>query len=675
MLRGITGVEAELMLAEEIPPLGDPYLMEDMDTAVDLLLPLIERGARVLVHGDYDTDGVTSTAILLRSLRRLGLEVTAYIPNRLTDGYGLAEGGVLAAKAEAVDLLITCDCGVQSFAEVDSLREAGIDVLITDHHSCLPELPRANAVVNPNRLDDSSPYADLSGAGVALKLVQALAIRLDREDLWQDVVDLAALGTVGDSMQLIGENRSIVRMGIQKLRHAPLCGLLALMRSVKIESTLCVASDLAYKLSPKVNAAGRLGDSATALDLLLTDTEEEATRLATELLKQNNDRKEIEAEAVTEALAELQAHPDCLEHKGVVVSLKNGHAGVMGIIAQRLTERLACPVVALMRDEESDPGKPFWRGSARAYGDHSVLDLIRAASAHCKQFGGHHAAAGVEIELDQLKAFRRAFLAAADAVTNEEMQGEEAYYEFELTPEDCTLEHAYDLARLEPFGEGNPEPYFLLRDAEIREHWLIGQDKRHLRLGLSIGGSPSLPAIYFSAASKLAADTQRADFLVRLQVNHFRGQENLQLFVEGHALSDAVTQSSFASDPLQAEQELLYSRYGEWSGVELAAILGADVEDLAPKRDVLANLYRYLMGRLAGAPERLGVGELTNVLQSMYNIETNHFHIRRTLDMYHEAGLIALRVINRNEYLLGLKPAMGKADLYGTPTWKRLQAN
>lgn len=671
-LRGISEAERSEMLADRPPELYNPFALKDMDKAVETLLPVIEKQGKVLVHGDYDTDGVTSTAILLRSFRALGLEAIAYIPNRLTDGYGLAEAGVNAAIEAKVDLVVTCDCGVQSFAEVEALEQAGIPVIVTDHHSCLAELPQAHAVINPNRLDDHSVCRDLAGAGVALKLVQALGERLNRRNLWLDVIDLAALGTVGDSMKLRGENRSIVRHGLIKLREEACPGLAALMKAVKLDASLCLASDLAYKISPKINAAGRLGDSLMALELLLADDEETCTRLAGELLRKNSTRREIEAESVAEALDELKRHPDWLEHRGVVVSLKNGHAGVMGIIAQRLSERLACPVVALMLDSESDPGHPFWRGSARAFGEGSVLDLIQEASAYCRQFGGHHAAAGVEIDVDQLDKFRAAFQVAADAVAEESLSGQDRYYELELQPEDLSLLQAKNLAALEPFGEGHPEPCFMIRNVRIVEHRVIGQDKRHLRLNLSINGTDTVTAIYFAAASLLPETVLHADFIVRLHVNRFRGKETLQLIVIDHEDSLVSADRADSADQQMLEIELLYRTYDQWSGEELAAILGTDSDKLAPEKSILANLYRYLSTRLAGGPERLSVRELTITLESMYNIKTNNFHVRRVLDIYSEAGLLAVRQLNENERLLGLRRPEGKADLYGTPTWKRL---
>ncbi len=671
-LRGIPAHEQEEMLSSEIPELFDPFMLKDMDKAMEVLLPVIERQGKVLIHGDYDTDGVTSTAILLRSFRRLGLRAIAYIPNRLTDGYGLAEAGVRYAAEERVDLLVTCDCGVQSFAEIEALERQGIPVIVTDHHSCLPELPTARAVINPNRPDDLYPCKELAGAGVALKLIQALSVRLGMPELWQDVIDLAAVGTVGDSMKLLGENRTLVRRGLEKIRQEPQAGLAALMSSVKIDSSHCLASDLAYKISPKINAAGRLGDSLTALELLLCDDVPEAVQIVERLLDQNKTRKEIESAAITEALNELRLHPEMLEHRGVVVSLKNGHAGVMGIIAQRLTERLSCPVVALMLDTESDPEQAFWRGSARAFGESSVLDLIRDAAEHCKQFGGHHAAAGVEVGLDQLDDFRRAFQEAADRIGEDQLSPGDRYYEFELQAEELKPQLAHDISRLEPFGEGNPEPFFLIRNAEILQHRVIGQDHKHLRLLLSVGGSVRVTAIYFGAAGRLDDSVKQADFIVRTGINRFRGSNTLQLMIEDHRISldGGVAVEVRTGD--KVETELLYHAYSQWNGAELAAILGTDSLSLLPEKALLGNLYRYLSHRLAEGPDRLSIGELTKALESMYNIEVNSFHIRRVLDIYQEAGLLAVRRLNHNERLLGLRKLEGKADLYETPTWKRL---
>lgn len=668
-LRGIGPNETLEILSERIPELLDSFLLKDMDKAVDCLIKMIDKKAKVLIHGDYDTDGMTSTAILLRALSRLGLECIPFIPNRLTDGYGLSETGVNKALSEKVDLVLTCDCGVQSFDEVDVLNEAGIDVIITDHHRCLAELPRAKAVVNPNRLDDYSHTKTLAGAGVALKLIHALGLKIGQEDLWQDYVDLAALGTVADSMSLRGENRSIVRLGLDKMKTNPSPGLKALMAGVKVDHRYITATDLAYKLSPKINAAGRLGDGSTALELLLTDNEAIARDLVSDLLEQNSERKEIEAEAILEANKQLLRHPEWLTHKGVVLGLKHGHAGVMGIIAQRLSEQLACPVVALMQDHQSDPEQPFWRGSARTYGSASVLELIEAAKDYTKAYGGHHAASGVSVAFDQLDDFRRAFQEAADKLDRETLMDTDRYFEFSLQEEDLTLDQVRDLERLEPFGDSHASPYFLLEAAKVKDYRVIGQDGQHLRLSLLIGKS-TVTALYFWGAAKLDSTVKHAHFIVKMGLDRFRGKETIKLMVEDFAEVEAQSDRSYQEKIL--EKEKLYQEYKEWSGEELAAILGTELETTEPKKDVLSSVYLYLRQVLDQGPKRFCIADLTRALKSMYNINSNDFHVRRVLEIYREAGLIVIRRINEDELLLALIEPKEKVDLYATPTWKRL---
>ena len=669
-LRAHSADEATAILSVSVPDLADPFTLKDMQLAVDEILALIPKKGRIVVHGDYDTDGVTSSAILMRTFRTLGLEVFSFIPNRLTDGYGLAAGGVDFAIEMKADLLVTCDCGVQSFAEVESLNAAGIPVVVTDHHHCLSELPAARAVVNPNRLDDLSSMKGLAGAGVALKLVQALGIALDKPELWEAVVDLAAVGTVGDAMDLVGENRSIVRHGLVKLNDNPNPGLAALMKAVKIDELHCTAVDIGYKISPKLNAAGRLGDSEKALALLLADDAKEAERHADNLLDQNDRRKEIESESVAAALAALQENPSWLKHQAVVITLEDGHAGVMGIIAGRLAELLACSVIVLMLDKESEEGQAFWRGSARSYGSCSVLDLITAASAYTRSFGGHHAAAGVEVAVEEIDDFRLAIQQAADALPAEELSGSERYYECALQADELTIEQAYDLERLEPFGEGHPTPYFMLKGVALAERRVIGQTKQHLRLMLSLDGLDNyVPAVYFGGASRLSEDVRHADIIVQFKVNRFRGQESLQLLVFDFA--PAATDMPGEGEQMR-EIESLYRRFDRWGGPELAAILGTDVEKLEPDKSVLANLYRLLAGLLANSPQRIALPDLTEMLKSVYNINSNDFHVRRVLEIYQEAGLIVIRRINDYELLLGLVKANGKTDLYETATWKRL---
>lgn len=672
-LRGVSETEQSEILSEAIPELADPFQLKDMDLAVDCLLDLLPKRAKIVVHGDYDTDGVTATAILVRILRKLGFIVFPYIPKRLTDGYGLSDGGVRFAKMMRADLLLTCDCGVQSFRETDELNSCGIRVIVTDHHSCLAQLPDADAVVNPNRHDDRSSNKDLAGAGVAMKLVQGLGLRLGETGLWESVVDLAALGTVGDSMRLVGENRSIVRYGLAKLRQDACVGLTALMESVKIDPKHCVASDLAFKLSPKINAAGRLGDSTAALELLLADLPDEAAELSAELLEQNNRRKEIEGAALEEAYEQLGRHPEWLEHQGVVIAIRKGHAGVMGIVAQRLSDYLAVPVVALVLETEADAKQHYWRGSARSFASISVLSLIDAAAAHVREYGGHPAAAGLSVETDQLAAFRLLFQAAADHIDKDELNRNDRCYECELPVDTITLDQALELEKLEPFGEGNPEPFFLVRDLELAEQRIIGKDARHLRMKLKLGGDQLVSAVCFNAASRLNQTLDRANFVFRLRINYYRGREELSLLIEDYFPLES--EQTLAEKETCLERETLYQRFTDWSGSELAAILGMEAGQLAPDSLLLANTYRILSSKNGTVPARYNISDLTHEIKRLYNINCNEFHIRRAIDMYQEAGLIAVRRINHHAYLIAPMPVTEKVDLYNTPTWKRLQLN
>ena len=397
--RGMTDLEqAKRLLSSETDQLQDPFLMKDMDLAVARIGRALRNGEPIAVYGDYDVDGITSTCLLTHYLRGQGGNVTYYIPNRLSEGYGVNRQAVEQLAQEGVRLMITVDCGITAVEEIAYAGQLGIDVIVTDHHECKEEIPTAVAVVDPHRKDCPYPFKDLAGVGVALKLVMALGGEKRARALFQEYADLAAVGTVADVMQLLGENRTIVRVGLQHLKKTRRRGLYALMVEAGTLSRAINSTTVGYCLSPRINAAGRMGQAATAAELILTEDNAQAEKLAHQLCELNRQRQAVELEIFNQCLALVAGQQqDCL-----VLADKSWHQGVVGIVASRLAEQCACPVFMICLQED---GKG--KGSCRSYGGFNLFCALEQCADLLEGYGGHALAAGFSIKEENIPAFRR----------------------------------------------------------------------------------------------------------------------------------------------------------------------------------------------------------------------------------------------------------------------------
>ena len=408
---------AACFLRPSLDHLHDPFLMPDLERACTLVGQALAGREPILIHGDYDVDGITATALLACFFRDIGAECATLIPDRLADGYGLTAASVEAVLQSGCKLLITVDCGTTSFDEVARLNQAGIPVIVTDHHDCRETLPEAAAVVNPKRADSAYPFANLAGVGVALKFLQGLCLKMDLGDLWQKHLDLAALGTVADIMPLRDENRILVAAGLEQLNSLPgsadrlstgrapyrrTFGLGVLLQSAGQTDRPATAQTLGYLLAPRINASGRLGDAADALSLLLTEDQATADQQASLLNELNRRRQEIETAATAEAMLEIDSRFDFSGSDFIVAAKPNWHPGVIGIVASRLAEQYCRPAIVLTGDEEG------YRGSCRTWGDVDILAALNAVSGQLIRFGGHRKAAGLTLAADRLDAFRLA---------------------------------------------------------------------------------------------------------------------------------------------------------------------------------------------------------------------------------------------------------------------------
>ena len=495
----------------------DPFEFGGMEEAVERLLAAAGSGRRITVHGDYDVDGVCSTAILVGSLRALGARCDWLIPDRFSDGYGLTEETVATLAARGTEVLVTVDCGITARAAVSAARAAGLEVIVTDHHTPEEELPEC-AVLHPSV--SGYPCPDLCATGVAHKLAVALRRRAGADgDGDERDLDLVALATVADLVPLTGENRALVRRGLAEARRGRRPGLRALMAVARVEPSRLDEGDFAFRLGPRINAAGRLYRADAGVELMLADDEERAMRIAEELDSANRERRAAELEVLNAAEAALrEQHAEHREAPALVIAGEGWHAGVIGIVASKLVERHYRPVVLVSLDADG-----AGRGSGRSIPGFDLLGALRRCDSHLVRYGGHRAAAGLEIAPGGVDEFRGAFvecareaLEPADLVRTETVDAV-------VGGDRLGLRVAEELERLGPFGMGNPGIRLLVPAAELRDVRPMGEEGRHSRFALASGAATALGVAFGASPASVEGDGSRVDASVSLELNQWNG--------------------------------------------------------------------------------------------------------------------------------------------------------
>lgn len=672
-------LEMARKLAEPLPEayFANPFILKDMQKAVDCLLPIIEAKGRILIHGDYDCDGITATALLWRFLSAYGVQVSYYIPDRLSEGYGLSEPGVAHALKLQPDALITVDCGVQSFSEVEELKAAGIRVVISDHHVCLAELPIADAVINPNRLDEGEQYRILAGAGVALKLCQALNRSLPEPGLWMRGLQFAALGTVADQMLLCGENRHIVQAGLLDLSARPFSGPAALLQALKLDVKQVRARSLAFSVAPRINACGRMGSVEPAMRLMLSDQPSECAEQAALVENINLERRRVEDQVFIEALNFFSQHPHHLQSKILFVHGRDWHPGVLGIVAARLMTYFNRPIIIVSNDENG-----IYKGSARSLSGVDILSYIQKCETYLMGYGGHRAAAGLQMTAEQLASFQQALQSVAEQIDLSQTESDTGYT-LKLKPEDLRLNLVDSLDVLEPFGNGNEEPEFFLASAEILELREVGKDKSHLRIVLNGSAQQArVNAIAFGEAQRLPElmASGQVDLLAKLQRSDFNNNSSLDLLVQD--LKPSVGANTVKqTEPLWRELLRLQRLFPMWSGSQLAAPFATDKDKLIPQAEDLKYVYRKLLASgIDTAPLIIDDSTLEEVAKGLEtaNPDTAPFVVYICLMMYEEASLLCSLEWNsqpndgRFMRCYNLQKTAHKVNLYDTKSYLRM---
>ena len=539
--------EARQFIRPSLDKLHDPFLMKDMDKAVERLHQAITQGEKILIYGDYDVDGTTAVALMYRFLQNLASNLSPltfnldyYIPDRYTEGYGVSTQGIDYAVEQGCNLIITLDCGIKAVEKVAYAKSNGIDVIVCDHHTPGDELPPAVAVLNMKREDCPYPYKDLSGCGVGFKLAQAYtqrylieakgneAIRLSGERLLP-LLQLLAMSIASDIVPITGENRILAHFGIQQLNKAPFTGLSAIMQVAGIETKKITINELVYKIGPRINACGRMKSGRAAVELLLTDDPDFARQQAEEVNQHNEDRRDCDTETTKEALQQLLDDPTFVQRRSTVVYSPNWHKGVVGIVASRLTETYYRPTIVLTAGEDG-----IISGSARSVGGFDIYTAIDSCSELLTNFGGHKYAAGLSMHIDDLPEFKQRFETYVAAHIREDQLQPTLLVEAELDLADITPAFYNVIRYLEPFGPGNPRPLFATRNLiNHRDTRVVGKTGEHLRLDVT-DRAYAITGIAFGRAD-MAQHIQNGnpvDICYELDENTFNNRTTIQMMVQ-----------------------------------------------------------------------------------------------------------------------------------------------
>jgi single-stranded-DNA-specific exonuclease len=513
---------AQAFLAGALPA-HDPFELGDMAAACDAISGAIAAGRRICVHGDYDADGICATALAILILRELGAEVESHLPSRFDEGYGVRGETLSRLVEEGCGLVLTVDCGVTAVDEVARAKELGLEVVVSDHHRAgdvLPDCP----VVGPYR-GSAYPFGELCGTGVVFKLGQAL-LGTESETLLRHL-DLVAVATIADVVPLVDENRGLAIAGLRSLASTQKPGLRELMKVARVDPAAVEAGAVGFRLAPRLNAAGRLGHPEAALELLLTTDPAEAGRLAHRLDELNRDRQAVEERILREAVEEIESWPEAKQRRhGYVLAREDWHEGVIGIVASRLVERYHRPVVLIAGGERE------WKGSGRSTGSFDLHAGLAACSDRLVRFGGHRAAAGLSIDPREVETFEAAFAAHADANLSDAELAPVTVVDALVHGSDLTLELCAELARLAPFGLGNPGVTLLAAGCQLRDVAAVG-DGKHLRFRVRDGAQDAGSAIAFGFGRQFDRFRQESAFDVafRLEENHWNGTVAPQLVI------------------------------------------------------------------------------------------------------------------------------------------------
>jgi len=528
--RGIKDFEtARDFFRADINDLHDPFLMHDMEKAVDRLIRALKNKEKIMLYGDYDVDGVTSVAMTMSVLRReFGYNPDFYIPDRLREGYGLSQNGIQEAQKKGVSLIISVDCGITAHQEITLANEYGIDVIVADHHEASAQLPAAFAILDPKRPEETYPFAELAGVGVTYKLLQGLFIKMNRDPAeLKKYIEFVALGSAADIVPLVDENRIFVRLGLQAFNDNENVGLQALLNAAGLKNQPLTTGQVVFIIAPRINAVGRMGNAERAVNLLTTENPQQAQTIASVLEAENRRRKAIDEQTFEEALVTIESEYDLENDRAFVLDKIGWHPGVIGIVASRVVEKYYRPTILIAVDDG------IGKGSARSIPGFDLYRALKECDELMLGFGGHKYAAGLSIRFENIEAFRRRFLDVANERLAEEMLIPKLRIDSEIRLSQIDAKFIRILKQFAPFGPQNMRPIFVARKLEVvGTPAIVG--KNHLKFKVRQDGVV-MDAIGFSLGDlkyRLAPAEKNLDMAFVIDENDWQGFTTIQLRVK-----------------------------------------------------------------------------------------------------------------------------------------------
>ena len=667
--------------------LHDPFLMKDMDRAVERVSEAIRNGERITVYGDYDVDGVTSVTLLYLYLKSLGADVNYYIPLRAKEGYGVSRAAIDTLSERGTRLIITVDTGITANKEVEYAKELGIDTVVTDHHECHGELPLACAVVNPHRPDCTYPFCELAGVGVVFKFVcgyeiarcPSLTPAEAMHNICEEYIDLVAVGTVADVMPLVDENRVIVKLGLALIDGGARVGLAALIEAANNSSATRPATGVAEKntkkrkinsgyisfsLAPRINAAGRISSASKAVELLLAEDNDKASSLADELCEINLIRQREENSIAEQAYKVIEESHDFERDKVIVLENDTWQQGIIGIVSSRITEKYGLPSILISfagaTDGDSDP-HDVGKGSGRSVKGINLVEALDHCKEHLVQFGGHELAAGLSVMRCNIPSFRRMINDYARESFPEDIFVLKYEADCEIPAEELSMGLVDEISMLEPFGVANQSPMFLVSDMTVERVISMGAGK-HTKLMLSSGGK-SYTAVCFgmSVSSVDFHFGEKIDILCQLAVNEFRGQKSLQLIVQDIRLSPS----------LEARYEDEKTRYKDIVG----GASHTKEEDLIPTRADVAHVYKFLRYEGMCGHTMFSYRVLHSAILEQLNIDLNSAKLRFIIDILADMKVCEIERYGDDLFEFEVSKNAQKSNVELTSTYKMLAEN
>ena len=676
---------ARSFLAKETEQFHDPFALPDMDRAVSRILEAVENHEKIVIYGDYDVDGVTSVSSLLLYLRACDADVSYYIPNRVGEGYGMSPSSVQKLAEGGTNVIVTVDTGITAVEEAKLAAEAGMTLIITDHHECYQTLPDAYAIVNPKRPDCDYPFKELAGVGVVFKLLCALeSIRHPELSMGRCVQrigrtygDLVAIGTVADVMPIRDENRLIVSYGLSVMEMDPRPGIIELLDATRTESRSTskkkiTAGLIGFTIAPRLNAAGRIRNAALAVDLFLSPDCETARPIAKELCDINKERQNEENKIVDEAREQIKK-TDLQKEPVIVLGDETWHHGVIGIVSSRITERFNCPSILISfegADNVHDPGDPDYgeaigKGSGRSVKGMNLAEALGECADLLEKYGGHELAAGLTIKRKNLPAFCERI----NAYARERLQSIDPTplieAECELVPADITMQQAQELYYLEPYGVSNPQPQFYMKEILLVDIAEVGGGK-HTRLTLRIGGSTVSAMCFRKTMAELDIfPGDVLDLIFLLDINDFQGNKTVQLIVKDVRLTQNILHTSSVES--ETYQTLL-------AGETDLPLTHMEISSYIPTREDCGVLYTLLRKELRLEHSVYSVRALQHLLRTRGRMYS-YTKIMLMLRVLSELCLVTMEPMTEFEaevYALECPPATEKTSLERSPLYKRL---